>query len=105
MSLGELEEKILLAILHQGNDTYGAVVREVLAAAGRKVSVGALYVTFDRLETKGMIEGRESEVQTSRGGTARRFFRVTGKGQEALRENELIRANLQRMPNLAGGAA
>jgi len=103
MEIGELEEKILMAILRQNNDAYGAIVRQTLEEAGRKISVGALYVTLDRLETKGFIEGREGEVPSSRGGKPRRYFKVTGSGSEALRKNESIRQNL-RVPLLAGGA-
>ncbi len=103
MQVGELEEKIMLAILLRGNDTYGAQVRETLAQAGRKVSIGALYTTLDRLESKGLIEGRESEVPSPHGGKARRYFQVTGVGKEALNRNREVVTKLTTAP--LGGAA
>jgi PadR family transcriptional regulator PadR len=94
MVIGELEEKIMLAILKENNDAYGAVIREVLATAGRDVSVGALYITLDRLVEKGLLEARDGQVSTSKGGKARRFFCVNGKGYDLLKANEKVRSNL-----------
>lgn len=101
--LGELEEKVMLAILKLDNDSYGAKVRETLTQAGRNVSVGALYVTLDRLEGKGFIEGREGEVPSSRGGKPRRYFRVTSEGHRALETSQRVIANLRAQA--VGGVA
>ena len=55
--LGELEQMILLAVLQLGGDAYGTnVADELNQRADRTVSRGALYVTLDRLEEKGMIQ-------------------------------------------------
>lgn len=105
MHLGDFEEVVLLAILALGENAYGVPIRARLEDAGRKTSVGALYVTFDRLETKGLIESWEGESTPQRGGRAKKYFRVTGTGHDALRQTEATRAKLRGGLQLAGGAA
>lgn len=62
-------------------------MREVIeTAAGRTCSLGALYTTLDRLESKGLVETRMSAPTQERGGRAKRMVRVTGKGTRAARE-------------------
>ncbi len=84
---GDFEELVILAILKLDNDTYSVPLRELLEeATGRMVSIGALFVTLDRLVQKGYLETRNSEPTGEQGGRAKRFFSVTGTGQEALKE-------------------
>ena len=104
MHIGDFEELVLLAIARLGEEAYGVPIRARIEAAGRKTSVGALYVTFDRLETKGLVESWEGEATPQRGGRAKKYFRLTGAGQEALRQSEATRANLRGL-QLSGGAA
>ena len=57
--LGEFEQQVLLVIVRLGAEAFGPDVgRELEARAGRRVSRGALYTTFDRLEDKGLIRWR-----------------------------------------------
>jgi PadR family transcriptional regulator PadR len=84
--LGELEQMVLLAILHLGDGAYGTPVKEVLdQRADRSVSRGALYVTLDRLEQKGMIRSTAGESTPGRGGRPKRYLRVTSEGLTAVR--------------------
>ena len=54
--IGEFEQMVLLAMLQQGEKAYAIDVRrELERCAGRSVSRGALYRTFDRLEQKGYV--------------------------------------------------
>ena len=54
--LGEFEQLVLLTILRLGDDAWAVdVARELEARAGRQVSRGALYTSFDRLENKGLL--------------------------------------------------
>lgn len=101
MRVGELEELVLLAIRQIGDDAYGVPVGAALAEAGRIISVGTLYVTIDRLENKGLIVGRQGEATPERGGKAKRYFKLTGKGLDALREAETTRAYLQPIKGVA----
>lgn len=102
MNLGDFEEVVLLAILALGENAYGVPIRARLEEAGRKTSVGALYVTFDRLETKGLVESWEGEATPQRGGRAKKYFRVTGAGQDALGATEATRMKLRVGLQLVG---
>lgn len=104
MHLGDFEEVILLAISGLGENAYGVTIRARIEEAGRKTSVGALYVTFDRLEQKGLVESWQGEATAQRGGRAKRYFRLTGVGQLALSNAEATRVKLRGL-RLAGGVA
>src|SRR6202795_3506722 len=79
--LGEFEYLLITTAARLGNEAYGAVIREELGAAtGRKCSIGALYTTIDRLETKGLLKTWMGDATPQRGGRAKRMVRVTPKG-------------------------
>lgn len=92
--LGPHEQLILLAILRIGEHAYGVTIRrEVEDRSGRKLSIGAVYTTLDRLERKSYVRSRLGEATTERGGRAKRHYRVTAKGERALREShDLVRS-------------
>ncbi len=86
--IGEFEQMVLLAMLQQGKTAYAIEVRrELERCAGRSVSRGALYRTFDRLEQKGYVEWNleDGDHVPDRGGQPMRLFRVTEAGLETLR--------------------
>ena len=86
--LGELEQMILLAVLQLGGDAYGTnVADELNQRADRAVSRGALYVTLDRLEEKGMLSSSVGDPTPGRGGRPKRFLEVTPAGKDALRRS------------------
>jgi DNA-binding PadR family transcriptional regulator len=79
--LGEFEYLLITAACGLGEDAYGAAIRaEIEATTGRKCSIGALYTTIDRLETKGLVKTWMGEATAQRGGRAKRMVRVTSKG-------------------------
>jgi DNA-binding PadR family transcriptional regulator len=93
--IGEFEQMILLAILHLKDEAYGLAIRKELEArVGRKVTHGASYVTLDRMVKKGLLESDLRDPDRGRGGRAKRYFKVTKAGLEALRES---RAALQTL--------
>ena len=48
--LGPHEQLVLLAIMRIGNDAYGMTIRrEVEQRADRRLSIGAVYTTLERL--------------------------------------------------------
>jgi DNA-binding PadR family transcriptional regulator len=85
--LGEWEQLVLLTLLRLGDDAYVLPLRAQLnRRIGRTVSRGALYRTLDRLEHKSFVTWTLDHAGTAeRGGHARRRFRVTPKGLNALR--------------------
>jgi PadR family transcriptional regulator PadR len=84
-SLGEFEHLILLAVLRLRDDAYGMRVRrEISERTGRDVTIGAVYATLERLETKGLVSAVVSNPTPERGGRAKRSFHVTASGIEAV---------------------
>src|SRR5262245_47632645 len=82
---GEFEQVVLLAILRLGAEAYGVTIRrEIEERAERAPAPGALYTTLDRLEEKGLVKSRFGDAGPERGGRARRYFRVTPQGVEAV---------------------
>jgi DNA-binding PadR family transcriptional regulator len=54
--LGEFEYLILTAVARLQDRAYGAAIREEIdETVGRRCSIGALYITLDRLESKALI--------------------------------------------------
>lgn len=89
--LGEFEQVVLLAVARLGSDAYGMRLRaEIGERFGRASSLGAVYATLDRLVAKGYLIQRDEETS----GRARRFFKLTPGGSDAL---ETTRALHQRM--------
>lgn len=83
--LGEFEHIVVLALLRLGDRAYGVTVRrEIEFRTKREVSVGAVYATLDRLETKGYVKSLRGDPTPERGGRSKRFFRVTDKGVAAV---------------------
>jgi DNA-binding PadR family transcriptional regulator len=88
MALGDLEQLVLLAILHLGDDAYGVTIAEVLREkAGRDLAMATVYTTLERLESKGYLDSRLGDPTAARGGKRKRFFRVNAAGERAVRES------------------
>jgi PadR family transcriptional regulator, regulatory protein PadR len=84
--LGEFEQQVLLVILRLGSEAFGPEIgRELERRAGRRVSRGALYTTFDRLDDKGLVRWRTVPGTEARDGLPRRLYSVTAAGLAAVR--------------------
>lgn len=85
--VGEFEYLLITAAARLGEDAYGAAIREEIGmATGKKCSIGALYTTLDRLETKGLVKTWMGDATPQRGGRAKRMIRVTPKGVQAAKD-------------------
>ena len=85
VNLGEFEQMVLLAILRLGENAWGTAIREeIQSCAARSVTAGALYTTLMRLEHKQLVTSSLGEPTAARGGKAKRFYSVTGKGRAAI---------------------
>jgi len=96
-SLGEFEQMVLLAVLCAGKegDAYGITVYDELTArTKRRIARGAVYMTLDRLEKKGLLSSFQTEPTAERGGRAKRCYRVTKPAMAALRESRRALLNL-----------
>lgn len=84
--LGEVEQLVLLAVLRLGKPAYAVPIRELIRTVGGvELARGSIYVTLDRLETKGYLRSSVSEPLAEPGGKARRLFEVSPAGVAALR--------------------
>jgi DNA-binding PadR family transcriptional regulator len=84
--IGEFEQMVLLAVLQQHENAYGVTVHEELQRhTPRAVARGAVYMTLDRLEKKGLLASTLSEPTAERGGRSKRCYRLTKPALAALR--------------------
>ena len=84
--LGEVELLVVLAVLRLDGQGYAVPIRKLIRSeAGVALARGTIYVTLDRLETKGLVESRLSEPTGEPGGKARRLFRIRPAGLDAVR--------------------
>jgi len=87
--LGSLEHIVLLAVMRLGEDAYGITVRrEIESTTGRDLSIGAVYATLGRLESKAFVRSLAGEPTAERGGRAKRYFRATAEGMSAVRRTQ-----------------
>ena len=83
--LGSLEQVVLLALLRLGPKAYGVTVRrEIQKQTRSNISIGSIYATLDRLESKGYVSSFLGEPTAERGGRAKKYFRVEAEGRRAL---------------------
>ena len=93
--LGELEQLVILGVLHAGAEAYGVPVHdEIQRRTTRDLTLGTIYKTLARLEEKGLVTSRIGEPTPERGGRRTRCYTVTPGGRRALQVS--IRT-LQRM--------
>lgn len=105
--LGEFEQLVLLAILRLGENAYGMRVRqEIEQETSRTTSLGAVYTTLERLETKGYVSSWVGGATSQRGGRAKRYFRVEAAGASAIAQaTRAIRNMAAGLKECLGGTA
>src|SRR5262245_52802882 len=88
-SLGQFEQLVLTAILSLGDIAYGVTIHKKVEelAQPKSVSLGAVYVTLDRLEDKGLISSWLSDPTPERGGRSKRHYQLQALGERALQES------------------
>lgn len=102
--LGELELMILLTLVGLGEGAYGVPIARELEPH-RRVTLGSVYATLERLEKKRLVSSTLGEATPERGGRAKRYFRVTKQGLLELRETRRVLIELWRkLPEVKGEA-
>lgn len=87
-SLGEFEQLVLLGCLRLGEGAYTvAIIDELEARTGRKVSHASVYVALKRLEDKGLVVSELGGATAQRGGRSKRYFRTMPAALPRLRES------------------
>lgn len=96
-SPGELELLVMLAILRRAGNAYGVTIREELEReTSRSVSLGTVYKTTARLESKGYVLTRFSEPIPERGGRRKKLYELSSAGREAVVQSLADLASLAR---------
>jgi PadR family transcriptional regulator PadR len=96
-NLGEFEQLVLLALLRLGPDGYGVTVQDELGRqTGRSVSLGSVYKTLLRLESKGLVSAHLGEPTAERGGRRKKHYAVTLAGRKALQRSLAALRKLSR---------
>ena len=80
---------VLAAILSLRDNAYGVTIHKKVAGLARpkRVTLGAVYVTLDRLEEKRYVSSWLSDPTPERGGRAKRLYRIEAPGVKALNES------------------
>jgi PadR family transcriptional regulator len=105
--LGSFELMVMLVLMRLGDNAYGVPICEELEKrTGRDVAVGSVYAALERLEDKGFVTSELGEPTAERGGRAKKYFHVTGRGLKEVRETQRSLVKLwQGLPELQGGKA
>jgi PadR family transcriptional regulator PadR len=100
--LGPIEHLVLKAVMVLGEDVaYGMSVFEAIRTVYPPISFGSVYTALERLTWKGYLASRLGESEPTRGGRARKYFRVTGLGKRVLEATR----NILESPMVVEGAA
>jgi DNA-binding PadR family transcriptional regulator len=85
-SPGEFELLTMLAVAQLDDDAYGVTIRDVLEArTSRAVTLGTIYKTLGRLESKGLLECTVAPPTGERGGRRKKLYRLSPEGVAAAR--------------------
>ena len=105
--LGNFELMVMLVLIRIGVNAYGVPISEELEKrTGRDVAIGSVYAALERLEDKGFVASELGEATPERGGRAKRYFNVTGRGLKEVRETQRALVKLWHgLPELDGGKA
>ncbi len=87
-SCGQFEQLVLTAVLTLDDNAYGVTIHRKVEelSAPKSVTLGAIYVTLDRLEDKGFLSSWLTEPTAERGGRAKRCYKIESAGQTALKD-------------------
>lgn len=89
--LSNFELIVILVLIRLGENAYGIpIARAIKANGGREVSLGSIYATLERLETKGLVSSTLGDPTPERGGRAKKYFSVTAKGVREVRETQRV---------------
>jgi len=84
--LSSLERMVLEMLVLNSGEMYGL---ELVSESGGRLKRGSIYVTLDRMESKGYIESRKEAKQPNERGLPKRRYKTTGFGRRVLQAWEL----------------
>src|SRR5262249_5531399 len=100
VSIGEFEQLVLIALIRLRERAYSVAIRDEIAErTGRDVSLGAVYKTLERLETKGYVSTSVGDPTPERGGRRKKFFHIEPAGRRA------VEHSMRALERMASGLA
>jgi PadR family transcriptional regulator PadR len=94
-TLGQFEQLVLTATYLLRGEGYSVPIWDKVSELSEKrVMLGAVFVSLDRLQRKGLVTSWFGEATATRGGKAKRFFKVTDAGERALSHMKATAARL-----------
>lgn len=99
-SLAKFELLVLIGLVRLCGSAFGGDLRrEIEDRTERGVSLGALYATLTRLETRRLVKHEVTEARPVKGGRARKRFIITRRGTAELQiAVDELRNMLQDLP-------
>jgi PadR family transcriptional regulator, regulatory protein PadR len=89
--LGPIEHLVVRAVMVLGEDAaYGMRVFETIRNVYPPISFGSVYTGLERLTWKGYLQSKLGEPEPTRGGRARKYYKVTALGKKVLSETSNI---------------
>jgi PadR family transcriptional regulator PadR len=86
--LTKLEELFMLAVFHHDGPAGLMDIREyLLDKTGKDWAIASLYIALDKLKKKDFVKSFKGEPKRVRGGKAQRYYLMTGRGIQALKES------------------
>ena len=91
-SCGQFEHMVLTAIVALGDNAYGITIHRKVREMSRPkpVTLGAVYVTLDRMEDKGFVSSALTDPTPERGGRSKRCYRLEKAGERVLEESAVV---------------
>lgn len=101
-TLSRADEMLMISIVVLGEDAYSTTIRsELQTRAGKKVTVGSLWVSLDNLAERGYVRKRSAPNPGRRGGRPRVYYRITPRGVRALQRARTFHERLWKdVPDL-----
>ena len=105
--ISRTEELLLLTVWRLQDEAYGMTVLNAFSElVGKDMSVGAIYIPLKRLIKHGYLSYWDGEPTEQRGGRAKRFYKLTEEGVQALQTVKSIHEKAWlNLPDLQFGPA
>ena len=106
-AISNFELMVLLALIGLGDEAYGVPISlEIEEHSGHDVALGSVYAALERLQNRSFVSSTVGEPTPERGGLAKKYFKITGKGMKVVQETQQTLTRMWKsLPKLQGGKA
>ena len=105
--VSNFELMVMLALIRLGDEAYGVPIsKEIEDHSGHDVALGSVYAALERLRDRGFVTSSVGDPTPERGGRAKKYFNITGKGMKVVQETQQTLTRLWKgLPKLEGRKA